>query len=234
MARRAYLLSLSMPLPASEHPHDAIEAFIWDCCFVVERYDRRVINRRIVRIHREDMCQAFGVPPAKKYENAGGPSVSRIVNFLRENSGAPREDSLTFIDAMAYNWMVGGTDAHAKNYSILNCAGGRVRLAPLYDVAGTLPYDELDPLKLNLAMKLGGKYRLKDVGARCWEKLSKEVRLDKKQVARRVCEMAGTLPVEAQAIRKNLEESGIEHRVLDRLNERLGVHAEKCARSFVI
>ena len=28
-ARGAYPLSLSMPLAASEHPHDMIEAFIW-------------------------------------------------------------------------------------------------------------------------------------------------------------------------------------------------------------
>jgi serine/threonine-protein kinase HipA len=33
------------------------------------------------------------------------------------------------------NWLIGSTDAHAKNYSILIGAGGRVRLAPLYEMA---------------------------------------------------------------------------------------------------
>ena len=94
------------------------------------------------------MCQAFGVPPAKKYENEGGPSLRRIIDFLRENSGSPGEDIQTLIDAVAYNWLIGGTDAHAKNYSILIGAGGRVRLAPLYDLVSVLPYDEFDPLKL--------------------------------------------------------------------------------------
>jgi serine/threonine-protein kinase HipA len=221
--------ALGMPAASSTVTHFGDEV-----AFVVERYDRRIVDGKILRIHQEDMCQAFGVPPAKKYENDGGPSVSRIVDFLRENSGAPMEDVQTFIDAIAYNWLVGGTDAHAKNYSILIGTGGRVRLAPLYDVTSILAYDEFDPLKLKLAMKLGGKYRLRDITARSWEKFSEELRLDKKEVARRVCEMAGKLPLEAQAIRKRLEESGIKHPVLDRLTERLRTHAEKCERSFAI
>jgi serine/threonine-protein kinase HipA len=221
--------ALGMPTASSMVTHFGDEV-----AFVVERYDRGVIDGRIVRIHQEDMCQAFGVPPIKKYENEGGPGVSRIVDFLRENSGSSREDVQTFIDAVAYNWLIGGTDAHAKNYSILIGAGGRVRLAPLYDLASILSYDEFDPLKLRLAMKLGGKYRLRDITSRSWEKLSEALRLDKKEIARRVREMAGKLPLEARAIRKRLEESGMKHPVLDRLTERLSAHAEKCQRLFAV
>jgi hypothetical protein len=46
--------------------------------------------------------------------------------------------------------------------------------------------------------------------------------------------MARRLPVEARAIRKRLEESGIKHPVLDRLTERLTAHAEKCERLFAL
>ncbi|MFX5693309.1 HipA domain-containing protein, partial [Acinetobacter baumannii] len=81
-------------------------------------------------------------PPTHKYENEGGPGVSAIAGLLRENSRAPAEDVQTFLDAVALNWLIGGTDAHAKNYSILIGAAGRVRLAPLYDVASILPYDD--------------------------------------------------------------------------------------------
>jgi len=217
--------ALGLPTASSMVAHFGDEV-----AFVVERYDRRIIDRRIVRIHQEDMCQAFGVPPTKKYENEGGPSVSRVVHFLQENSGAPREDVQTFIDAIAYNWLVGGTDAHAKNYSILIGAGGRVRLAPLYDLASILPYDEFDLLKVKLAMKLGGKYRFRDISARSWDKLSEELRLNENEVVRRVCEMAGKLPNEAHAIQKTLEQSGVQHPVLHRLTDRLSAHAEKCER----
>ena len=63
-----------------------------------------------------------------------------------------------FFDALVWNWLIGGTDAHAKNYSLL-IANGQVRLAPLYDVASTLPYGTHER-KLKLAMKIGGDYRV--------------------------------------------------------------------------
>lgn len=51
---------------------------------------------------------------------------------------------------------MGGTDAHAKNYSLL-LAGDEVRLAPTYDVASALPHG-MHERKLKFAMKIGGYY----------------------------------------------------------------------------
>ena len=59
-----------------------------------------------------------------------------------------------FVDALAFNWLIGGTDAHAKNYSML-LGGAQVRLAPLYDVASSLPYDDMFVPKLKMAMRIG-------------------------------------------------------------------------------
>ncbi len=54
---------------------------------------------------------------------------------------APAEGAVwRFADALIWNWLIGGTDGHAKNYSVL-LADDDVRLAPLYDVASALPYD---------------------------------------------------------------------------------------------
>lgn len=220
--------ALGLPAASSEVAHFGDET-----AFVVERYDRRVTDRGIIRIHQEDMCQAFGVPPTKKYENEDGPGVSKIVHFLRETSGSPREDVQTFIDAIAFNWLIGGTDAHAKNYSILIGAGGRVRLAPLYDLASILPYDEFDFMKIKLAMKLGGKYRVRDITGRSWEKLAAEVRLDKDEVAQRVRELTARMPDEAGTIHKKLRKTGMAHPVLDRLAERISANAKKRERLFI-
>ncbi|MEQ9246931.1 MAG: HipA domain-containing protein, partial [Nitratireductor sp.] len=54
---------------------------------VVERYDRRPTNRGLIRIHQEDICQALGVSPTRKYENEGGPGARAVVDLLREYSG---------------------------------------------------------------------------------------------------------------------------------------------------
>ena len=53
------------------------------------------------------------------------------VELLRTFSGRPQEDVQRFVDAPAFNWLIAGTDAHAKNYSLLIGAVGRARLAPL-------------------------------------------------------------------------------------------------------
>jgi serine/threonine-protein kinase HipA len=95
--------------------------------------------------------------------------VRMAVELLRTFSGRPQEDVQRFVDAPAFNWLIAGTDAHAKNYSLLIGAEGRARLAPLYDIASILPYD-FDMQKVRLAMKVGGIYRLRDVGPHQWRK----------------------------------------------------------------
>ncbi len=127
---------------------------------IVERYDRLHDGTRTVRVHQEDLCQALGVSPFKKYQNEGGPGVADVAGLLRRSMAASHADVdvWRFADALIWNWVIGGTDAHAKNYSVL-LDGSDVRLAPLYDVASVLPYD-VHERKLRLAMKIGGDYHL--------------------------------------------------------------------------
>ena len=139
------------------------------------------------------MCQVLGLPPTKKYQNEGGPGCAQLSEAIRTHSGEPGDDAWTFARAIMLNWIIGGTDAHAKNYSMLISAGGRARLAPLYDVASTLPYD-FDPRKLKMATKIGGKYRLAEVYARQWTKLATELRLASARVLDMGKTMAKTLP----------------------------------------
>ncbi|MDE4915109.1 type II toxin-antitoxin system HipA family toxin [Methylobacterium sp. 092160098-2] len=139
-----------------------------EVAIVVERYDRVVQGTRVLRSHQEDMCQALGVPPWSKYENDGGPGIRAIVNDVLRWS----EDSLAtrraFLKAVVFNQIIGGSDAHAKNYSILHAASGKMRLAPLYDIASIWPY-ETDTRKLKMAMRIGGKYKFDEILPRHWE-----------------------------------------------------------------
>src|ERR1035437_9306060 len=107
------------------------------------------------------MCQALGLHPTRKYESDGGPGARKIAELLREQSSNPEEDMQSFVDANIFNWLIAGTDAHAKNYALLLGGGGAVRLAPVYDLASILPYQTVDLQKAKLAMKIGGEYRLK-------------------------------------------------------------------------
>ena len=149
-----------------------------EIAIVVERYDRARSGNEIIRVHQEDVCQALGIMPTRRYLNEGGPGVTDIVELLRTHSSERDEDVWTFVSAVGFNWLIAGTDAHAKNYSLLISNGPRVRLAPLYDIASIPPYDEFDIHKPKLAMKVGGEYKIREVGVRQWQKLAREVRLD--------------------------------------------------------
>lgn len=221
--------ALGLPVATS-----TVMRFEDEVVFVVDRYDRQATDRGIVRIHQEDMCQALGVPPTHKYENEGGPGISAIAGLLRENSRAPAEDAQTFLDAVALNWLIGGTDAHAKNYSVLIGGGGRIRLAPLYDVASILPYDDFDPMRVRLAMKIGGKYRLRDISPRSWDKVADELRLDRGALSQRIRAMADALPAAAEGVQREMRDAGMAHDIVDRLAHRLKDRATKSSKLFAL
>lgn len=199
-----------------------------EIAIVVERYDRRRTEAGLLRIHQEDVCQALAVPPVRKYENEGGPGVKDIVELLRTHSSDSEKDVFTFIDALTFNWLIAGTDAHAKNFSLLIASGGVVRLAPLYDLASILPYDTFQIQKIKLAMKIGPDYRLRDIGPREWRQLAEKVRLDPDALIERIRGLAARLPDESSNVRERLRSDGLQHDVIDRLTDRLAKRAGDC------
>src|SRR5580658_1423257 len=211
-------------------PNSSVLRFQDEIAIVVERYDRARPGNRWVRIHQEDMCQALGLHPTRKYESDGGPGVRRIVELLREQSSSPDEDVQSFLDAIAFNWLIAGTDAHAKNYSLLLGQNGAVRLAPLYDLASILPYSAVDVSMVKLAMKIGGEYRLRNIGLRHWQKLAAELRLDEVTFIDRIRTMAQALPDQVTAIREQIEGQGLSHATITRLCTRLKTRVAACQR----
>ena len=62
---------------------------------------------------------------------------------------------------LAFQWLIVGNDAHAKNYGLLLQGRGRY-LAPLYDACSWMPYrlpaEKISALRT--AMKIGRNYRI--------------------------------------------------------------------------
>lgn len=160
--------------------------------------------------------------------------MGQIVELLRERSLRARDDVDTFLDAVAFNWIIAGTDAHAKNYSVLHARGGAVRLAPLYDLASFLPYAGHGLRKLTLAMKIGGTYRLHDVGAHEWTKLAREVGRDPEALRARVAEMCRAIPDHAARLLATAREDGLTHPVLSELVASISERARACARALTL
>jgi serine/threonine-protein kinase HipA len=192
---------------------------------------------KVYRVHQEDFCQALGKLPSNKYQSEGGPGPPAIVALLRASAfggeidhkrggkSAADEDAATFVDALIFNWLIGGTDGHAKNYSILLGAGGLVRLAPLYDVASILGYPRIDAEKARLAMKIGGEHWLRDIGPVQWRKCAAELRMDAGVVIERARAMADSLPDLLSTEIARAEASGLSHPILRRLCDVLSARA---------
>jgi serine/threonine-protein kinase HipA len=236
-------LARAMGLPAAQ---SEVRQFEDVTAIIVTRYDRVPVAElvsvtRIYRIHQEDICQALGVHPSRKYQNEGGPGPKQIVDLLRRHIPEARiftrqdgpsvrdEDVSTFIDALILNWLIGGTDAHAKNYSVLIGAEGMVRLAPLYDVASILAYPDSDVRKAKMAMKIGDQYGLESIGISQWRKLAASTRRDEATLIDRIRAMAAALPDQlANEVRK-LRDIGLSHPAIDRLATALPARARRIA-----
>jgi serine/threonine-protein kinase HipA len=201
---------------------------------VVERFDRAAVGDRIMRIHQEDTCQALGRMPEIKYQNQGGPSAGEIFALIRDHSARLQEDVERFLDAMIYNWLIGGTDAHAKNYGFLLGGGGRIRLAPLYDLSSCLPYPhDIPPKKAKLAMKIGGDYLLWKIGRAHWEKAAAEWKLDPGRVVDRIVRMASALPEAVGEVGETMAVPGRKEKAfLRQLMEAIRDRAKDCRRHF--
>jgi serine/threonine-protein kinase HipA len=195
---------------------------------VVERYDRVVRNGRIVRVHQEDLCQATGVLPTGKYESDGGPGITRIADVLYDTI-APRREAraaaMCFAEALAFNWLIGGTDAHAKNYSLL-LSGAQVRLAPMYDVASSLPYWHAK--RIRMAMKLDGDNRVWPWRNR-WPGVAAQLRLDPDAVCARVLELAQRTPAAFERAAAALDPEMRELSTVQRLLDEIAAQCQRCA-----
>lgn len=161
---------------------------------VVDRYDRvRGQDARLVRVHQEDLCQALGRHPSAKYQSDGGPGPADVAAlFRRVMPGRAARDAIRrFADALVWNWVIAGTDAHAKNYSLL-LDRDQVRLAPLYDIASALPYaHERD---VRMAMKLGGDYRLHVQRPSTWTTMAADLAVDPDELRHNAARLVAAAP----------------------------------------
>jgi serine/threonine-protein kinase HipA len=138
---------------------------------VVERFDRAwQKNNRLLRLPVEDLCQALGCPPGRKYQSEGGPGIVAILDLLK-GADAPASDQKIFLKAQILFWLIGATDGHAKNFSIFLGPGGSFRLAPVYDVLTAQPSADsrqVERKQMKLAIFVGDRrhYRIDEVQGR--------------------------------------------------------------------
>lgn len=156
-----------------------------DPALLVERYDRTRRDDKMVRVHQEDFCQALRVPGYRKYQSEGGPDNRRMVNLVSDVSSNAGTDIDELVDRLAFNYLVGNADAHAKNHALIYA--DQYRLAPAYDIVSSAVYEEFDK---NLATSIGGEYKPHLITPEHWQREFARLNLNRHRSGRRLADLA--------------------------------------------
>ncbi len=196
--------------------------------YLVERYDRARVGERLTRLHQIDFCQALNLPSSKKYEKEGGPSFNDCFAILRNYCREPAKDVQNLLSWVIFNYLIGNSDAHGKNLSLLMIPAG-VELAPFYDLLCTAVYPGLTH---NLAFRIGGENRPNWIQLRHWEKLADAAGVNKRFIASVGMELASRLPSQALDLEKSLDLSNEEKRLVEGISKVIADRSARLRRIF--
>lgn len=155
---------------------------------LIKRYDRIWTNDGgLIRAHQIDGCQALNLPPSLKYEREfpDAPVGATTSNLLGITSlcKIPVVAKLKVLEWILFNYIIGNSDAHAKNISFLinEIQLGRegkiinegMQVAPFYDlVCGKVyGYNEM-------AQSIGEEFEFEIVGGIEWRNFARDCDLD--------------------------------------------------------
>ncbi|MDY2844357.1 MAG: type II toxin-antitoxin system HipA family toxin [Treponema sp.] len=154
--------------------------------FASRRFDRSFDNdSRIIgglkipyRLHQEDFAQALGIKSADKYEKNGAGYLKRMFVLLQKHSSNPIDDSLKLWRLAVFNCLIGNTDNHLKNSSLIYSKDlSSIRLAPFYDVICTRIYESCTE---EMSVSINGRQNINQITRDDFEKEAKNCGLGSK------------------------------------------------------
>ena len=190
----------------------------------IERYDRQIKDENIFRIHQEDFCQVMGVLARRKYQQDGGPKIRDCYNAIIEYSTRAAADATKFMEQIVFNYLIGNTDAHAKNFSILY-KNDDILLSPAYDLLSTEIYPEKD-ISREIAMTINGKGKYDAIGKKDFLALYEQLGLNSINTLRLIKNRFANIVKIAESIRNELNnnliaKSEIYDSIIDIINNRV-------------
>jgi serine/threonine-protein kinase HipA len=184
--------------------------------FATKRYDRKINDdcRKLdgmpvpCRLHQEDFSQALGISSSEKYEKNHSGYMKKIFEILQNYSSDPVEDQVKLWDICVFNYLVGNTDNHIKNISLLYSGDLKsIRLAPAYDIVSTIIYESSTE---NMALSIGGVYSIYDITRESFEKEAVNVGLGSKMAMKRFDTMVEKFPEALKTAADELKQQGFD------------------------
>ncbi len=118
-----------------------------ELAYLTKRFDRSEKDK----IHVQDFCQITDTLTEYKYRS----SMEKVGKAIKKYSANAGFDALRFWELSIFNFLVGNTDMHLKNFSLLENQSNEWVLSPAYDLLSTkiiMPED-----KEETALTINGK-----------------------------------------------------------------------------
>lgn len=118
--------------------------------------ERAYLTKRMDRtangmLHMEDFCQLTNKMTAQKYNG----SMEQVGKAVRNFSNVPGLDATRLLELTLFCFLIGNSDMHLKNFSLIHLPDATFELSPAYDL---LPVKILMPQdKEELALTVNGK-----------------------------------------------------------------------------
>jgi serine/threonine-protein kinase HipA len=203
----------------------AVREIEGSAALLITRYDRANSEGGITRIHQEDFCQALDVPTRLKYEKGGGPSARSYLDLVRQWSANVLADQNELLDRLAFNYLIGNADAHAKNFSLLHAKEG-IRLAPAYDLLSTFAYPHLSK---EMATAINGMFDSGGLQAVHWHKWFGQLEVSARLYSERFASLAGRVAKALPSARREMQGWRLGNGVLDATAALVNERAEALA-----
>lgn len=201
----------------------------------IKRFDRRVMEQGVERIHVIDGCQALGLSAAMKYERPygdqrdvkdirDGASLPAIFALL-DSTPFPAAQRLKFLQWVIFQILTGNTDAHAKNISFFMSEAG-LMLAPAYDMVCCPPFAKAG-VDETYAMAIGDAFTREDMSAYEWAVMASTCKLKPVVVAKEISRIAKAIMANIQHTSDKVMGQGADQTMVTAAT---GWILEECAR----
>ena len=182
--------------------------------YATKRYDRILANDKYInglgcpyRLHQEDFAQALGISAGDKYEKIPSMYMQKMFELIKHHSANPLEDQRALLKVIVFNFLIGNTDCHIKNFSLLYDADLKTKhLAPAYDLVATRVYGTTS----EMSFFIGGELDIEKIDRLNFSKAAGEIGMTSRMVLTIFDDVAHALENAMEAASDQLANLGFE------------------------
>jgi len=130
-------------------PHTLVRLQDGEFGYLTRRVDRSDKGEKYSML---DMCQLTNRLTEHKYYG----TYVQLADTVRRYSSAPGLDVQKFWEIVLFSWIVGNSDMHCKNFSLISYDGVHYRLSPAYDLISVKLSFPQDTEEMAMAFEVGG------------------------------------------------------------------------------